>query len=247
MKRPNISVPGTKGGGPSDPVLRTLKLLQQIFSEVPMPVAGTEASRNTTALIGVHLLHLIRGCGLLNGTGFHSAAITLFRPMEDALDCFGAISLVPGAAESWQAGKLKASDAAKLWTSGVNDAEVRNMSLADYRKYLRRDFNNYSHCSSAVCNWNLYFKPFQNTANQGTLELNFIPFIIDRNGHAIDAYETAHILELIDLVERAYIARRDILNELEGLKKEVEEIMRQHDKHRCQEVRLPPEIALLDK
>ncbi len=250
MKRPNISLPGTKGCGPSDPVLRTLDLLQEIFVKAPMPVATTEASRGTSALIGIHLLHLIRGCGLLNGTGFHSAAVTLFRPMEDAFDCFAAVSMVPGAAEKYQTGELKASDAAKLWSNLVSDMEIRNISLPEYRKWLRRDLNIYSHCSSVLCDWNLYFKPFSDASNEGTLELNHVPYIIDSNGHAIDAYETAHLLEVIHIVKKAYSqylsTRKDISNALNTLEGEVEEIMLEHDKHRCQDVRLPPEIAQLE-
>jgi len=250
MKRPNISMPGSKGGGPSDPILKTHKLLLEIFSEVPMPVASTESSRTNAALLGIHILHLLKGCGLLNGTGFHSAAVALFRPMEDALDCLAAVSMVPGAAEKWQNGKLKASDAAKLWTNLVNDVEARNMPLSEYRKCLRRDFNTYSHCSPDLCNWNLYFKPFPDSSNKGTLELNQVPYIIDSNGHSIDAYETAHLLELIHVVKEAYShylsVQKDIFYQLVASEGEVEKIMIQHDKNPCHEVRMPPEIAGLE-
>jgi hypothetical protein len=191
--------------------------VEQFFGQYPRPDLDSDRAQADGALVGVHLLHLIRGFGLLNGTGLHSAAVSLLRSLEDALDCFAAVTLIRGAAEAWDDGRLKASDAAKEWTLVVDDLQPKGMSLADYRKYLRRDFNAYSHCSYALCEWNLFFNPRAkdegNGKLQGRLELNTSGWIIDLNGHAIDAFETAHVLEFLAIIRRAYsklFAKKDV-------------------------------------
>jgi len=79
--------------------------------------------------------------------------------------------------------------------------EPGGIALSEYRNSLRTNLHKYSHCSRELCNWNLYFKPMSTdpvTGKElGPIEINTTPYIIDRNGHAIDAYETAHLLEFI--------------------------------------------------
>ena len=79
----------------------------------------------------------------------------MLRPLEDALDCFAAVTMVKGAAERWSARNLKPSDAAKTWIETAGDS-----FLAGYRKTLRgrsRDtictalmISAYGTCSSAL-------------------------------------------------------------------------------------------------
>lgn len=253
--KPKISEPGTGGYGPGSPVQQALNWLERFFGESPRSDIDTDRSSANAALIATHLLHLLRGAGLLNGTGFHSAAISLFRPMEDALDCFAAAALVNGAAEAWETGQLKPCEAAKQWTSLATDMSPQHLSLPDYRKYLRRDFNVYSHCSNEVCTWNLFFHPQSRDERtgklRGTLQLNIRAKIIDRNAHAVDAFETAHILEFIQIVRPAYSkllqSRRDLRTELDVVEAGVVAIMEKHDEHHCQEVRVAPEIAQLNR
>jgi hypothetical protein len=257
MSKPKAetSLPGTRGYGGDSPVIRTSQWLRRFLDSSPKTNLGTEIVNSNALLLANHLLHLLEGCGLLNGTGYHSAAVTLFRPMEDALDTFAAITLVKGCAEQWESGKLKASDAAKAWIAKPGDMFVcRDNTIAEYRKVLRSTFNDYSHCSRQVCLWNLYFNvkkedPFTGKLS-GTLDLNTRPLMIDRNGHSIDAFETAHLLEFLELLRTAYseyLRQYHGTEELEFLVEQTQQIMEQHDRHRCQEVRIPPEIARLEK
>src|SRR5271165_3694184 len=201
--RPSISASGTMGYGSRSPVQQALNWVERFFAQTPRPDIDTDRAQANGSLIATHLLHLIRGCGLLNGTGFHSAAVCLLRPMEDALDCFAAVTMVRDAAQQWDSGQMKASDAAKEWTPLATDMLHSELPLPDYRKYLRRDFNIYSHCSQQLCNWNFFFNPQTRDALtgkvQGTLVLNTQAEIIDSNGHAIDAFETAHLLEFVEV------------------------------------------------
>lgn len=252
--RTETSPPGSRGYGDDSPVIRTFAWLQRFLESTPKTDLGSPCADSNALLLANHLLHLLKGCGLLNGTGYHSAAVTLFRPMEDALDTYAAVALLAGYAKKWESGKLKASDAAKAWVASHGDIFVsRDKSLSDYRKALRSAFNEYSHCSRPVCLWNLYFNvKKQDPATgklTGTLDLNTKPLIVDRNGHSIDAYETAHLLEFLEILRKAYsvyLRTYRGTEELELLVEQVREIMERHDNHRCQEVRIPPEIARLD-
>lgn len=150
--------------------------------------------------------------------------------------------------------KTETSDVAKLWTASYDDSmQVQETSLPDYHKYLRGEFAKYSHCSYDLCLWDLFFDPKSKDENtgavQGTLELNFTPLVINSNAHAIDAYLTAHLLEFIELIKLAYKEVLHIdhkwLEQINVLEKEIQEIMEKHNQHRCQEVRIPPEVARL--
>ncbi len=249
-----LSPPGAKAIGPSSPVLQALHWITTFFASVPPTDVDAESSSDS-ALIANHLLHLIRGCGLLNGSGFHSAAVTLLRPMEDALDCFAAVSLVRGAGGEWKRGELRPSDAAKRWTTCSLADRFRplNTSLPEYRKRLRGQFNPYSHCSRELCLWDLYFNPSAGEATggsvKGTLDLNTKPFVIDSNAHSVDAFLTAHLLEFIELIKISYAkhlgAHDRKLAELCALEEQITHIMEKHNEHGCQEVRIPPEVARL--
>lgn len=245
---PRLSKPGSLAIGPSSPVQQALAWLETFFKAGPTPDIGTSAAQSNGVLLSAHLLHLLNGCGLLNNAGFHSASVSLLRSLEDALDCFGAVVLIKGAAEKWANRKLKASDAAKLWVPGVKEIATRDLSLAEYRKALRSLFNQYTHCSCDLCLWNLYFQPKEkkNGVMTGTLELNLPPTVIDSNGHSIDAHLTAHLLEFIILVKKAYDQtiqkNKENMKYLHLLIADIAEIMERHDQHRCQDVSVAPEI-----
>jgi hypothetical protein len=190
-------------------------------------------------------------CGQLNISGHHSAAVVLFRPLEDALDCFAAVTMVEGAAERWSTRKLKPSDAAKAWVAIAGEKlDPDNESLSRYRRALRGQFAHYMHCSYDLCLWDLFFNPssLDSRSNQlvGTYELNTSGSVINTNAHSIDAHLTAHHLEFIEIVKHAY--SRELshvphqMRELTRLENEVVEIMERHNDHGCQNVMEPPEI-----
>ncbi len=83
----------------------------------------------------------------------------------------------------------------------------------------------------------------------GTLELNLPPTIIDQNGHSIDAHLTAHLLEFIILVKKAYDQtiqkNEENTKYLDLLITGISEIMEKHDKHGCQNVTSAPEIRAM--
>jgi len=248
--QPDLSLPGAKAVGPSSPVQQSLALLRNFLSLEPTPDIATPSSKSSGLLVGNHLLHLISACGLLNGSGFHSAAVTLLRPLEDALDCFAAVTMVRGAAERWSERQLKPSDAAKMWTEIAGDTfNPVNSTLAEYRKTLRGQFAHYMHCSYDLCLWDLFFSPRARDPETGQLsgpyELNRGGHVIDSNAHAIDAHLTAHYLEFMAIVKRAYsqeLGRPSVrLEELVRLEGEIIKIIERHNEHRCQNVLVPPE------
>jgi hypothetical protein len=245
---PKLSKPWSLAIGHSSPVQQAIDWLQKFFKTNPIPDVASLAAQSNGLLLSTHLLHLLKGCGLLNGAGLHAPAVSLLRSLEDALDCFGAVVLVKGAAEKWAERNLKASDAAKLWVPEVKEISTRDISLGEYRKALRSMFNQYSHCSYDLCLWNLFFLPKerQNGAMTGTLELNLPPAIIDKNGHSIDAHLTAHLLEFLILVKKAYShtirMNKENSKYLNRLITDINKIMEKHDLHGCQDVSSAPEI-----
>lgn len=253
--RPGLSLPGAKAIGPSSPIVQTLAWIREFLSAEPHPDIGSEAARSSGILAGTHLLHLITACGLLNGQGYHSAAVVLLRPLEDGLDCFAAVTLISGSADEWACRSLRPSDAAKAWTAQHADAmKPETGTLPEYRKYLRGAFAHYSHCSYDLCLWDLFLNPKEHDPKKGNcrgpLEPNLAGNVIDRNAHAIDAYLTAHLLEFIAIIRLAYAAelqaQRHQDERLAALEQQIREIMERHAAHRCQEVRVPPEIARLN-
>ncbi len=79
---------------PNSPVRATFRWIESFLISDPCPDLKTDASRSAAILIATHLLHTLQAAGNLNVSGFHSAAVVLFRPLEDALDCFAAVLLV---------------------------------------------------------------------------------------------------------------------------------------------------------
>lgn len=247
---PDLSLPGVNAVGPASPVQQSLAVLHKFLSTEPTPDIGTPNAKSSGLLVGNHLLHLMSACGLLNGSGHHSPAVTLLRPLEDALDCFAAVTMVNGAAELWSQRKLKPSKAAKMWTEIAGDTfKPVNTTLSEYRKALRGQFDHYMHCSYDLCLWDLFFSPRvrdpQTGALSGSYEINQGGRVINTNAHAIDAHLTAHHLECIAIVKRAYsqeLGRESQqLQELARLETEIVEIMERHNKHKCQNVLIPPE------
>lgn len=185
----------------SSPVRETIKILKKIIVDKPYTILHDNHSRSASVLILLHILDLMEAAGVSNMRGYHSASVALFRPMEDALDCFAAIALIENAAEKWNQNKLKASDAAKLLEQ-KNIVEYDNVNFGEYRKTCRESFNNYSHCSPNLTNWNLYRKRFE--TNKCTLELNDSQMVITSNAYTIDFFLIAHLYELICIIDIAY-------------------------------------------
>lgn len=188
--------------GSESPVQKAIKLLRDIANEKPITIANTEASKSASALILVHLLGLMDAAGLINCRGYHSAAITLFRSMEDALDCFAAVSISNEAAVKWTDGSLKSSDAAKLWIENLKIKFNTNFSITEYRKSVRLFLNKYSHCTPNQTHWNLYLESIGN--HKCTIEINTLPLVINLNEYHIDRYICAHLYELIEIVLIVY-------------------------------------------
>ena len=91
----------------SSPVQQILKLLRTIIGDTPVPESPTREAYFAAPILATHILHLLEGAGHLNAMGCHSVAVSLFRPLEDALDCLAAVGLVPEAAERWLKDELK--------------------------------------------------------------------------------------------------------------------------------------------
>lgn len=236
--------------GPSSPIRRCLSAVEEIIRQTQIPKAGTAASRSAAAILATHALHCMRGAGMLNGAGHHSAAAALFRPIEDAIDCFAAVSLIEGAAERWQDGKLKASDAAKLWVATTSESFEHDVahSLDDYRRRIRAQFNDYSHCHPRLAEWNLYLRPVAEPAGT-TLELNF-GSVIDTCAHRIDAHISASVWEFVDLLSAAFRSNEtpqpgEHWAALDQLKPEFQAILDRHRSHGCFDVLISPEISQL--
>jgi hypothetical protein len=248
----HLSRPGENVIGPFSPINRSIDWLDEFFASNPTPDLGTDASRSCGLLAANHLLQLLKACMLLNVSGMHSSAVVLLRSLEDVLDCFAAVTLVPGAAEDWTARTLKPSEAAKRWTALRDDeftARGESTTLAAYRKSARSTFNMYAHCTYDLCTWDLYQEPVPDSESDRhmvTIELNRAGLVIDSNAHAIDAHLTAHLLEFMGIVPKAYHRRlhrsKGALSRLRELTSHVETVMKRHDSHGCQDVRTPPEV-----
>ncbi len=227
--------------------------LMRFFAGDPVPNLGKEGVQGPARGLATHLIHLLQGAGVVNVSGWHSVTAALLRCLEDALDCFAEVTIVPGAAEKWSTGKLRASDAAKAWAPLVHDMVPKNVSLSEYRRLLREKFNDYAHCSPELCAWNLYFSPSERDPRTGevtgTLEPNLGDQIIKSNAHALDAHLSGHLLEFLALVRRGYSnalrSSAGSAEKLHAFMMAISEIMMDHDEHQCQEVRPPPEMRRL--
>ena len=186
--------------GSKSPVQQAIKLCWQLINDKPETVSETKESKSSSALILTHLLGLMESVGMINCRGWHSSAITLLRAIEDALDCFAAVGISHKAALKWQDGKLKASDAAKIWT--INHHLNNNDSMGDYRRMIKNALNAYSHCTPEQVNWNIYLESTQD--NCCTMELNTKPMVININAYYIDRYICIHLYELINVILEVY-------------------------------------------
>lgn len=186
--------------GRKSPVQQALKLCWRLINDKPETVSGTKESKSSAVLILTHLLGLMESAGMINCRGWHSSAITLLRAIEDALDCFAAVGISHEAALKWRDGKLKASDAAKIWT--VNHYINENDSMTDYRRMIRSALNTYSHCTPEQVNWNIYLESTQK--NYCTMELNTKPMVININAYYIDRYICIHLYEVINVIFEVY-------------------------------------------
>lgn len=138
--------------------------------------------------------------------------------------------------------RAKVQRRSKNWVPKMGEEKVEFAhgvtTLSDYRRILRSQFNEYSHCSPALTEWNLYFMP--RNEKGGTLELNIDPQVIDANAHRIDAHITACLQEFIDMVERVFAGHFEnhtaTWSELATLKEEIDVILKRHHEHGCFDV-----------
>lgn len=179
--------------GESSPVQKAIKMIWEIFANHPLPNNKSIASQSAAEQIVLHLLGTMNSIGMINAAGYHSAAVTLMRSIEDALDCLFAVVQSDINANKWLNGELKASQAARTWTA--DKVVDQSIPLGDYRKNIRHGLNKYSHCSPNQTSWNIYRK----SDEEGTyrLELNYQHAVISKNGYYIDRYLCIHLYELM--------------------------------------------------
>jgi len=215
---------------------RLLAAIGRIISQGPKPEVETEIASACAEAIGLHLTMLILTASDANLSGRHSCALALFRAMEDALDCFAAVSLVPDAAEKWAKGRLKASKAASLWEHRLGDTVLPSGEKAiEYRKGLRTYFNGFAHCSPYLTDWNMYpefdTRELVEPARELTarFRVNHHQDILDQNALRIGAYLAAHAIEFAAVVEMAYgrflLHNPDLKRELRQSKNDLEKVL----------------------
>lgn len=211
-----------------------LDSLKRVVHKRPYPQIHTEAARFTAHVIANHLIFLILTTSDANICGRHSVAISLFRHMEDALDCFGGVALIPGAGEKWTQGMLKPSEAARLYENKLGTIKLPTGETAlDYRKNLRSHFNHYAHCTPYLTDWDLYphfnrqhVKKFINgelkEGIKSELRVNSDARLLLQNAERIGSFLAAHTLEFSYLIEMGY---GNFLNLHKTLHKELKENM----------------------
>ncbi len=195
-----------------------LQLVGEILHHAPMPLAGRGLARRCAEAIGRHLIFLVHTASDANLGGRHSAALALFRALEDALDCFAAVSLLPGAAEDWAENKLKPSEAAQRWQSHMTEPPTlpTGQPAPDFRKQLRSYFNTVAHCSEPLTRWDLFpeveescrqavlSNPAASRSLQVSLVTNHDGRLLRYNATRIGAYLAAHTLEFAEVAREAY-------------------------------------------
>lgn len=210
--------------GWKSPVQKMLKIAWHFAEVKPETVANTVESKSASASILTHLLGLITSAGMINCRGLHSSAITLLRAIEDATDCFAAVGIDGNAAIKWNEGKLKSSDAAKIWTF---DLSSDNLNSSEYRKAIRKSLNSYSHCTPEQVNWNIYLETA--AENECKMELNTKSMVININAYYIDRYLCVHIYELSEVIKTVYSkyikANLKLENQMLDLQKDIEELI----------------------
>lgn len=233
--------------GHQSPAQQGLKVMQQVVVDAPEAALPGSGPRAMAHLIATHLLHMILGAGLLNVHGHHSAAVALFRDLEDALDCLLAVARVKGAADKWETNKLKPSDAAKLVENlGVRSSQLRTgvtITWGEYRKALRDSFNKVSHCCYPLTQYNIALVPH---GDKYRIFVNLPGTVIEPNAHQIDAFLMAHTLESLEAFLESFPGyfranpplENDAQSALEGMR----EVMEGHMTANCLEVWPPAEI-----
>lgn len=199
-----------------EPGSAALDAISMLVSRGPQPDVASETAKLCAEIIARHLISLIMTASDANLAGRHSTALSLFRNMEDALDCFAAVTMVPDAAEKWAKGELKASDAARLCEPILGEfVLVTGQQAPDYRKNLRSYFNRFAHCTPYLTDWDLVpdFEPSSIEAlGQGRdmagisaqLRVNHRGLILPENALRIVAYLAAHTIEFSSITEKGY-------------------------------------------
>ena len=212
--------------GESSPVQKAIKLIWEIFANHPLPNNKSIASQSAAEQIVLHLLGTMNSIGMINAAGYHSAAVTLMRSIEDALDCLFAVVQSDVNANKWLNDELKASQAARTWTA--DKVVDQSIPLGDYRKNIRHGLNKYSHCSPNQTSWNIYRK--SDEKGMCRLELNYQHAVISKNGYYVDRYLCIHLYELMDslpLYYSEYFADKEERRKLfEKLKYDIETIIK---------------------
>jgi len=199
-----------------EPGSAALDSISSIVSRSPQPAIRSESARRCAEVIARHLISLIMTASDANLAGRHSAALSLFRNMEDALDCFAAVSMIPDAVEKWASGNLKPSEAARLCEPVLGEfVLVTGQSAPDYRKNLRDYFNRFAHCTPYLTDWDVFpdIEPSSIDAISqrpdtavisAQLRVNHEERILPENALLIGAHLAAHTLEFSSVVEKAY-------------------------------------------
>ncbi|MFA5180860.1 MAG: hypothetical protein WC405_06030 [Syntrophales bacterium] len=234
-----------------------LDALSRIISKRPKPQVDTEVAQFSAYAIANHLIFLVLTVSDANVAGRHSAAISLFHNVEDALDCFGAVTLVPGAAELWANGDLKASQATMLYEGRLGAAKLSTgEAVIDYRRRLRSHFQQYEHCTPNLIDWDLYpyfssediKKLFDNDTDcdiRSEIKVNPGDRLLSQNANRIGDYLAAYTLEFSRLTEMGY---KNFLEANSKLKNELEEMIDKMENKTIRQLKavylelLPPEM-----
>lgn len=231
------------------PAQDAIGILDTLFSHCPQPRVRTQSAKYCGELLGRHLLNLLQSCGELNLSGRHSVAVTLFRPLEDSLDCLAAVTTLAGAAERWQSGKLKPSDAAKLWVERLNFKPITNETFSEYRRRLRSTFNPFSHCHPLVPDWDVFSEKHPDKDDLFRMRVNHENQVIISNAYRIDAFLAAHLWEVLAVIEYAYRdyfeTQQEISDRLDLVKSEFHKLLSEHHKRGLLDTVYPPEVEAL--
>lgn len=226
------------------PFQKAIKFLKKFFSKAPTTQLNNDHSNNVCVHVASHSIQLIEASGTLNTIGYHTAAMSLFRQIEDSLDVFVCCGLIPEKAQEWQNDNLRPSGAAKEWIPFLEEElgeSDKYQSFSEYRKNIRHQFNKYSHCSPFLINWNLK----ETKSNQVSVQIT--PKQIPKNAIVIDSnlifaqYEFLYLLTFVYknyLNDHPKIQKRinKLLDEMYPIIKEME------DKSYYTMLNFPPEL-----
>ena len=187
--------------GESSPVQKAIKMIWEIFANHPLPNNKSIASQSAAEQIVLHLLGTMNSIGMINAAGYHSAAVTLMRSIEDALDCLFAVVQSDINANKWLNGELKASQAARTWTA--DKVVDQSIPLGDYRKNQTWTKQKSTATVLRIRQAGIFI---EKSDEEGTyrLELNYQHAVISKNGYYIDRYLCIHLYELMDSLPLYY-------------------------------------------